>query len=717
MADLFRSTGGAGVPAPAELIIHKSISFIYNLDNMDNSSNGGMNNGLNGGNAPVSGPAPLPNQAPNPAPAPAQPPVQPQSPVANPYGSPAPLTTQTFDTAPRPVVQAPRPTGPAPMPVHMTGNAMVADHWFKTHWKILALILVGLLILGQIIFQIVYPSSRVVSGMHVDGLDIGGKTFEEASKYLDDAYGGLELAIYFGDNNAAFQKPKMKDVGIGVNNADRLKPISYPFYLRVIPGSIWWAHNMTSLGDIEYTYDKNKIINYTLSKVGEDCSIPPKNATLKLIESQLQLVPSVAGGTCDLNEFQQILSEVKPDSDKVNEVKISIDETPAPVTDDMARDLAAKLNSRMAVQMPITVDNASENIPGRIVLSWLDFVAVVPEKKIDNTGNEQASLTFTVNKERMRAYLKQGIAEKLIKKPGVSKVSTHDFAETSRVNGANGRGIDEAKTAQSVEDYINNRAQRAIGATVVVGPTTSFTRTYSPTSVGFSALLAHYAYDNPGVYAMSFEELSAVEHPRKAQYRGNEKMPAAGIHSLYIGLTTVMEEHAGRARPVDMISGDQNATECLKNMFQRFDDGCRVGFYNTYGFATLTNYAKTFGLTGTTFAGEDTTTTANDVHKIVVDLYKNRVARLEGGQRILSLLRGGRDNEGLPATAKTTQVSHAIGEAENVFNDSAVIYSTNYGAYALTVLSNGEGTSWEKVAELGKRILALKAVKIPKGAR
>lgn len=689
---------------------------------MQDGSNSGMNNGMNGANG-ANGMPPVGPPPPGPNPPPAQPPQPPLPPPSientNPYGSPEPYTTQTFNSEPTQRFSAPAPRpGSAPVTsAHMTGNAMVADHWFKTHWKLLALILVGLLVLGQIIFQIVYPSSRVVSGMNVDGLDIGGKTFEEAAKILDDAYGGLELSIYFGDNDAAFQKPKMREVGIGVNNTERLKPISYPFYLRIIPGSIWWAHNLASTGEIEYVYDKNKIISYTLAKVGEDCSIPPKNATLKLIESQLQLVPSVAGGICDLNEFQQVLSEVKPDSDKDNRVNIAIDETPAPVTDDMARDLAARLNSRMAVQMPISVDNATDTIPGRIVLSWLDFVAVVPEKKIDNTGNEQASLTFTVNKDRMKAYLNQGIAQKLIKKPGVSRVTTHDFTETSRVNGANGRGLDEPKIAQSVEDYINNRAQRAVGATVVIGPSTTYTRTYSPTSVGFSALLAHYAFDNPGVYAMAFEELSAVEYPRKAQYRGNEKMPAAGVHSLYIGLTTVMEEHAGRSRPVDIISGDQNATECLKNMFQRFDDGCRVGFYNHFGYATLTNYGNQFGLKGTTFAGEDTTTTANDVHKVMVDLYKNRIARLEGGQRVLSLLRGGRDNEGLPSTAKTTQVSHAIGESENVFNDTAVIYSTNYGAYALTVLSNGEGTSWEKIAELGKRVLALKAVKIPKGAR
>lgn len=147
-------------------------------------------------------------------------------------------------------------------------------------------------------------------------------------------------------------------------------------------------------------------------------------------------------------------------------------------------------------------------------MSWLDFKADVPQQTIDTSGNQQASLKFSVNQKRMEEYINQDIAGQLVKKPGVTKVSTTDFKETSRVNGANGRGLDTPKIAQSVLDYINNKTQQAIGATVVVGPTTVYTRSYTPNGVGFSALLAQFAQDNPGTYSLAFNELGGVEFPQ-----------------------------------------------------------------------------------------------------------------------------------------------------------------------------------------------------------
>lgn len=595
-------------------------------------------------------------------------------------------------------------------------NALQVNYWLKQHWKLLLISAVAVIVLAQVIFQIVYPSSRLIPGTNVDGVNVGGLKYADAAKKLDSLYGDLKLDIYFGKNEAAFQSPKMSDVGIGVDNAARLSTISYPFYLRIIPTSIWWASSLSKEGSMQYTYDKNKIASYTTSKVGDDCNIPPQNASLKLIDSQLQLVPSATGGICDITQFQQTLGEVKPVSGGGNKVRIAIDETPAPVSDDMARDLAAKLNTRLAVPMPITVDTETDQIPGRIVLSWLDFTAVVPEKSIDNSANQSASLKFSINKNRMEDYLDQGIAAKLVKKPGVSKVSTLDFTETSRVNGANGRGVDLVKTTQSIEDYINNKVQKALGATAVVGPTTVYTRTYTPTSNGFSALLAQYAQDNPGTYGIAFEELTGVSKPRSASYRGDVRMPAAGAHSLYLAYTYVMEESAGVARPVDEISDGKNATDCFKDMLQQFDEGCRTGFYNYFGFAKLTSRAAGLGLKNTVFAGEATVTSANDMQKLLIGLYRNTTARLEGGQKIMSTIRSNRDSAGIPAGAGAGSTSHVIGETDSVHNDSAIVYSNNYGAYALTVLSDGTN-SWDKVSGLTKKIQALKAVKIPKDAR
>ncbi len=602
-----------------------------------------------------------------------------------------------------------------PTPNPGVGGGMKFDYWVKQHWKLLLLIFVAVVLLAETIFQIVYPSSQLIPGTSIDGLALGGMHRRDAAKELDNAYGGLKLDIYFGKNQAAFQSPKMSEVGIGVDNSARIEPLKYPFYLRIIPGSIFWASALQKPGDIAYTYDKNKISEYTQSKVGDDCSIPPQNATLKLVDTQLQLVPSITGGNCNITEFQEILSQVKPDPDKANSVRISIDETPAPISDDMARDLAAVLNSRMAVPMPITVDSETDKIPGRVVLSWLDFTADVPEQTIDNTGNQQASLKWSVNEKRMHDYLDEGIAAKLIKKPGVSKVSTLDFTETSRANGTSGRDLDVPKIAQSVTDYIKGKVQKAVGATVVVGPTTVYTRKYTPTSNGFSALLAQYAHDNPGTWGLAFTEISGVRYPRHATYNADAKFKAAGIHSLYLGYTYVMQDYAGVARPVDIISGSTNATNCFKYMYQRFDTGCIRGFYNFFGYAQLASRGQELGLTNTVFAGDDTLTSANDLQKVMVGLSKNSIARVEGGQKILSTARVTRNNAGIPAGADVPEVAHIIGESGSIHNDTAIVYDSDHGTFVLTVLS--DGSSWDKIAELTQKIQDLKAVKIPKDAR
>lgn len=590
-------------------------------------------------------------------------------------------------------------------------NSLELNYWFKQHWKLVLVIIFSVLLLGETIFQIVYPGSRLIPGTRLDGVDIGGLRKTDAASKLDADYADLKLDIYFGKNQAAFQSPKMKDVGIGVDNGARVDALDYPFYLRFIPGSIFWAPGLEKPGDIAYTYDKNKIADYTTSKVGSDCSIPPQNATLKLIDSQLQVVASITGGNCDITLFQQALAKIQPSSNEVNSVRISINETPAPVTDDMARNLAATLNARLANPMPIQVDTSTDTIPGRVVMSWLDFTANVPKQSIDNSANQQASLDFSVNQQRMEDYLKQGIASKLVVQPGVSKVSTSDFKETSRVNGANGRELDMPKAVQSVMDYINGKNQKALGATSVVGPTTVYKRSYSPTNEGFSALLAQYAQDNPGTWGLAFTELSGVRHPRSASFNGDVKMKSAGVHALYLAYTYLMQKAAGIARPVDVISGDTSAQECFKLMLQQFDVACTRGFYNKFGYATINSRAKEIPLTNTVFAGDDTMTSANDLQKLMVGLFKNTIARTQDGQSILSTSGINRKSDGIPAGSGGISVAHVVGESDTVHNDTAVVYDSNYGSYALTVLS--DGSSWDKVAELAQKIHDLKMVKIP----
>ena len=584
----------------------------------------------------------------------------------------------------------------------------------KQHWKLTLLVIVGLFILGITIFQIVYPNTRLLPGAQVDGVAVGGLRKDEAAKKLNDLYGESEISIYFGKNDAAFMKSKLKDMGVGVVNGDRIAQMNYPFYLKIIPGSVFWANALINPGELEYSYDKEKIQSYTQGKVGDTCTIPAKDATLKLIDSQLQVVPSIPGGECDITEFQKAISEAQPGSSaESNELRVDSTETPAAVDDDKARELADTLNKRLKDPMPISLGTNSESVPGRLVLGWLDFKSDVPEASID-TANQTAKLAYTVNPERLATYLNNGIAAKVVKKPGVSKVSTFDFTETSRTNGAGGLELDAPKIVASVTDYIDAKTNQAVAVTHAVGPSTVYTRSYTATSVGYNALLAQFAQDNPGTYGLAITELSGVANPRSGSYNTTATFPSAGIESLYVGYAVLMDQRSGVLLPGEQIAGSRTPEACLTDMIQKNDEACRLGFYSRLGFNKITQRGAELGLKNTTFADKTGRTSAGDLHSVIVGLYRNQVARAEGGVRLVNIGRAVMANDGIPAGVTSGSVAHFVGEGGTSLNDAAIVYSAK-GVYALTVTS--EGSSWEKIAELAKKIQAFKQMKIPKGAQ
>ncbi len=614
---------------------------------------------------------------------------------------------QDYQTVPLPMTPKKLATTRGPL-------VFVINEWMKQHWRLFLLILLGLTLLGITIFQIVYPNSRLLPGAQVDGAAVGGMRKEEAAKKLNELYGEVKMSVYFGTNDAAFMESKLKDMGISVLNENRVSQMEYPLLLKFIPGSIFWVNNMIKPGELEYSYDKTKIQTYTQGKVGDSCTIPAKDATLKQIDSQLQVVPSIPGGECDISEFQRIIAEARPVSDESeNKIRIDSTETPAAIDDEKARTLADTLNQRLKDPMPISLGSETESVPGRIVMSWLDFKGDIPEETIDR-ANEAAKLTYSINADRIGDYLNAGIASKVVKKAGVSKVSTTDFKETSRVNGAGGTELDAPKIIASVTDYINSKTNQAVAVVHEVGPTTVYTRTYTPTSVGYNALLTQYAHDNPGEYGLAISEMSGVTNLRSGSYNTTAKFPSAGIDSLYIGYAVIMERYTNDLRANENIAGGRNPETCMNDMMQRADEACRIGFFTRLGYNKMVQRGNELGLKNTTFSNKDSSTTVEDVHKVMINLYKNQVGRTEGGQKILTLGRTTRITEGIPAGVKAGGVAHVVGEGGTSFNDAAVIYSTK-GVYVLTVLTK-DGSSWEKIAELTKKIEAFKQVKVPKGA-
>lgn len=87
---------------------------------------------------------------------------------------------------------------------------------------------------------------------------------------------------------------------------------------------------------------------------------------------------------------------------------------------------------------------------------WLDITA--PDNGVQ----------VIVNGERAAAYRNPKVAPKVSVKPGISYITTVDFTETSRVNGASGQALDINRTAASIGEVVKGEAESAQAVVMVL---------------------------------------------------------------------------------------------------------------------------------------------------------------------------------------------------------------------------------------------------------
>ena len=111
----------------------------------------------------------------------------------------------------------------------------------QTNWKKIGIIagasLVGLLL----IIQLLYPWNNLPPNAKIDGVKVGGKSKSDAAVQLDSEYANHTVAIYMGTAKKPVVSPKFSDMDVRVDNTARMKDAGYPWYLRIVPTSLFWA--------------------------------------------------------------------------------------------------------------------------------------------------------------------------------------------------------------------------------------------------------------------------------------------------------------------------------------------------------------------------------------------------------------------------------------------------------------------------------------------
>jgi beta-lactamase class A len=539
-----------------------------------------------------------------------------------------------------------------------------------------------------ILVQVVFPTNRMLPFAKVDGLAVGGWLKKDASWELAQKVAVDKIDVQRGNEKEVYASVSSAKLGVNANSGT--DDIDYPWYARLVPTSLLWYGLLPQNPTYKYSYDDKKIAAFIKNDLA-DCQLAPQNASLKYANKKLEVTPSKNGGVCDKTDVQKAIKKLQPKAEG-DSLTLSF---PATITPPKIKDRdASKVKTDLEENKDpiVLVAAAKEQLLTRDqVFSWLTF---------NNSGE---SLTYTIDQAKSDAHFAKMIVPLVTVAPGVTKVTTRDFTEVARANGTPGQTLDSNATRASIVAVLAGTAERAQAATVQVAPRVEYTRSYSSSDVGLSALLQQFAQDNPGTFGIQYIELAGQK--RRANYNESKQFITASTYKLYVAYSTLKRVESGQWSWSDQITGGQNLTTCFDKMIVNSDNACAEALYSKIGYQTVINEARALGLTNTSLDREAQKTSAGDLATFLGSVYSGTIdINADSRSRLVSAMKRNVYRKGVP-TGSSGVVADKVGFLNALLHDASIVYS-NKGDYVLVVMT--DGSSWEKIAELTRKIESIR---------
>lgn len=568
------------------------------------------------------------------------------------------------------------------------------SYFLKNHYKII-LIIVGVILVLDIIAQFIYPTDRLLPNASVEGILYSGWSKSDVIKDLDAKYKDHEFSISFGQSEKLIKTLLPADIGITIDNQNRINDMNYPWYLRLVPSSIFWSHLLTDKkGDVNYIRDNTVLDSYIAKRFGESCSVDSINASLKVEGGKFNVVSAVNGGECDIATVRAKLQVASPTITGNYVIAIPIKETVPAISDVDAKNFADDLYSKVKNGVNIGVNGVNQLIPADNLIGWIDFT------------NENGILDFNFNLDRATDYMDKEIAPKVEYPAGTSYVSTYNFVETSRINGENGLSLDKSNTLKNIKSFINGSSSSADLAMTTISPNTVYDRSYSPTDAGLSALLQQYAQDHTGTFGISMIELSG--NGRRASYNDTERFTSASTYKLFVAYSVLKRIEDGSWNWTDGdISGGRDLSTCFDDMIVRSDNACAEAMAEKITYGVVTSEAREIGCNDTTFGDSDgMNTTPADLALFLAQLQTGQILKQQSSRDILlNAMSRNIYRNGIPAGLSSMAVADKVGFLDGYLHDASIVYSPS-GTYVLVIMTSN--SDWSTIADLATKIEALR---------
>ncbi len=582
-----------------------------------------------------------------------------------------------------------------------SGNAIIegvkkrVQYWLQgVQWKNIGILAAISALLIMIAVQFSYPLDSTRPFATVDGVAVGGMSRDEADRRLDEAYRAVKVDIVFGSVDRPYRSPALETLGGTVNNDQVLDAVAYPWWLRLVPTSLWWGHLLAGNQTSKVTFDTQVVRAYMTSELGESCIVSPQNATIMVSnDATLSVKKAEDGGMCKLDDVVRLVSATSVSIMTPNIVKVPMERVAPVIGDDVAEKLLATIKRRLAQSVTITHEGTNVTIDANTIISWLVF------------DIRDGEIITKVDETKAASLLNEKLGSVVAKAPGVVTITTRDFQEISRTGGGDGQVLNVAGTTANIASYLTGHADSVLVATASIPPQQKFIRSYSPTDTGMSALIRHYAESHPGTYGVSLIELSGKR--RRAAFNDTHKFTTASTYKVYVAYSTLKRVESGEFKWSDQIAGGRNLEKCFDDMIVLSDNACAEALVKRIGYTPIHRDITGLGLTNTSFIdAESYKTTAGDLSTFMASLEAGQLPLSSSSRdRLLAALRRNVYRQGVPAGANGS-VADKVGFLNGLLHDTAVVYSPS-GTYVLTIMT--DGSSWADIAGLTREIEKIRA--------
>lgn len=535
--------------------------------------------------------------------------------------------------------------------------------------------IVVLLILGDIVWQLLYPQNFIPAAF-LDKNRPGYITREQASNEMRSVFLKKKVGFYVKGHDGVVAEPTLETLGVSINTKQAIDEWKYPWYWKLVPTSQLWIEYVTELSGTKITVT-DKTRQYIDAKLGPICRTPAVNAKLGIKKQNIVAINAVKGISCTTDDVELALQRYV-----VGDAYIEVQSEPveANLTAGDIEPFIDTLNARLRSGVSVEVLKKRESIP---LSDVVPLIAFTQKNDVVDIG---------INTESAIDFFTKRYGKDLKKEPGVTTITTRDLVEVSRNVGADGRAVDIPRTVDTLKQVINGKRDAVVVATKNIPAKVKFVRTYSKSNEAITALLKQYAEDNEGKFGISYVELSGAK--RRASYQGDTQFTTASIYKLFVAYSLLQSIEEGKRSWV-------NEEACFNKMISLSDNPCAEEDLMALGLGNITRDMQSLGLGNTTFlVGDTPLTTANDVTALLASIEQSQALTGESRQRLLSAMRGNVYRKGIPSGTSSV-VANKVGFLWNLKHDAAIVYSPK-GTYVLTVMTDGAG--WDAIAELTRKI-------------